>query len=450
MFPPGKLSTVLLLAAVVACRPQGDEAPDSQPPRPHSSQGAQQVPAKPRAGAAVGQDWPRFRGPTGQGVTSARLPTRWSKRQGVSWRVKLPGAGSSSPIVYRGRIYLTCYSGYAVPGAGPGKLENLKRHLLALDSRDGRLLWQKTVPARMPEQPRVRDHGYAANTPVADERGVVAFFGKSGVYAYDHDGRLQWKADVGSGTHGWGSGTSLVLEGDLVLVNASVESGALVALDRRTGRRRWQAGGVSESWSTPLVVTAPSGRREVIVPMRGRVLAFDPRNGNRLWSCRSDITWYIVPSVVEQQGVIYSLGGRSGVAAVAVRSGGSGDVTGSLRLWTGRKGSNVSSPVVHQGYLYWVHDQLGIAFCAEAGSGRIVYQQRLPRAGQVYASALLAGDHLYYLNRRGTTYVVKVGPRFELVAQNDLSDGTRFDASPAALGDKLLIRSQTTLYCIGP
>ncbi len=452
----------VLLFLLAACRPQGEAAPQGKNASqggtsPHveapaaQAQGAQApvVPASAQLGTAADGDWPQFRGPSGQGKTAAGLPLRWSKNQGVLWRVKLPGAGSSSPIVYQGRIYLVCYSGYAVPGQRGGRLQDLRRHLLALDARDGSLLWQKTVPARMPEQPHVRDHGYAANTPAADELGVYAFFGKSGVYAYDHQGRLRWKADVGSGTHGWGSGTSLVLAGELVLVNASVESGSLVALDRRTGRRRWQVRSVRESWNTPVVISAPSGRREVVLAVRGQVLAFDPASGNRLWQCRSNITWYIVPSVVEEGGIVFSLGGRSGVAAVAVRSGGQGDVTSSHRLWTSRKGSNVSSPVVHQGRLYWVHDQLGIAYCAEARSGRIVYEKRLPRAGQVYASALLAGDHLYYLNRRGTTYVVKVGPRFELVAQNDLGDGTRFDATPAVLGDKLLIRSQTTLYCIG-
>jgi outer membrane protein assembly factor BamB len=142
---------------------------------------------------------------------------------------------------------------------------------------------------------------------------------------------------------------------DLVIVNASVESESLVALDRRTGEFRWRAGDIRESWNTPLVVTAEFGRQELIVAVAGKILAFDPDSGQLLWSCNTDIGWYMVPSVVAANGVVYCLGGRSGVAALAVRGGGSGDVTDSHRLWTSRKGSNVSSPVYHDGHLYWVH-----------------------------------------------------------------------------------------------
>ncbi len=395
-------------------------------------------------------EWPRFRGPSANGIYSGgELPTRWSHDSGIAWKIQLPGAGSSSPTVAGGHIYVTCYSGYAVPGESRGDLSNLKRHLLAIDPRDGSIIWKKAIPARLPESEHVRDHGYAASTPVADEDRVYVFFGKTGVFAFSHDGKDLWRAPVGDGTHGWGSGASLVLDGDLLFVNASVESQSLIALHKKSGRLKWRVPGIREAWNTPLVVEGRGRRKELLIAMPKKVVAFEPRTGKPLWTCDTDITWYIVPSIIADRGVAYVLGGRSGVAAVAVRTGGRGNVTRSHRLWLSSKGSNVSSPILHDGHLYWVHDQQGIAYCADPRSGRILYQERLPRGGQVYASPLLAEDRIYYLNRRGVTFVVAASPKFELIAQNDLQDGTRFDASPVPCGNRILIRSNRFLYCIG-
>ena len=402
------------------------------------------------AAAAARAPWPRFRGPEGMGVSQAAdLPLQWGQDRNIVWKTSLPGAGASSPVTYGARAYLTCYTGYAVPGQRDGSLDDLKRHVLAVGLEDGRILWDKAIAAALPEERRIRDHGYAASTPVVDADGVYVFFGKSGVFAFDHEGRQRWRADVGSTTSGWGSAASPVLYKDLVFINASVESESLVALNRRTGAEVWRAGGIRESWNTPLVVKAVSGRQELVVAMAGRVLAFDPDSGAQLWSCRTDITWYIVPSLVAADGVVYCLGGRSGIAALAVRTGGSGEVTASHRLWTSENGTNVSSPVVLDGHLYWVHDQRGVAFCAKAATGEVVYQERLDRADQVYASALLGAGRVYYLTRRGRTYVVAANPKFELLAVNDLSDGGVFNASPVVDGTRLLLRSDRYLYCIG-
>jgi outer membrane protein assembly factor BamB len=157
----------------------------------------------------------------------------------------------------------------------------------------------------------------------------------------------------------------------------------------------------------------------------------------------------MVPSVVAERGVIYCLGGRSGTASLAVRAGGQGDVTKSHRLWTSQKGSNVSSPVYKDSHIYWVHDSRETAYCAEAATGKVVYEQRLPRGGQFYASALLANDNLYYVNRQGKTFVIAAKPEFELISVNDLSDGSVFNGSPAVVGNQLLLRSDKFLYCIG-
>ena len=394
--------------------------------------------------------WSGFRGPSGMGVSAAKgLPVTWSDTENIAWKTPLPGPGASSPIVFGDRIYLTCYTGFFVPGESEGNKENLKRHLLAMNRKDGKLVWDTAITAKLPEEDRIRDHGFAANTPAADAERIYVFFGKSGVFAFDHDGKELWQTDVGSKTHQWGTSASPVLYKDFVFINASVESSSLVALDRTTGKEKWRAKGIQESWNTPVLITAKSGRQELIVAAKGNVLAFNPDNGEELWSCKTDIGWYMVPSVVAADGVVYCLGGRSGVAGLAVRAGGSGDVTESHRLWTSVKGSNVTSPVFLDGHLYWMHEQRGVAYCAKAESGEVVYEQRLERAGQVYSSALLADGRLYYLTRDGRTFVLSAKTGFAELAANDLGDGSIFNGSPAVDGSRLLIRSDKFLYCIG-
>lgn len=404
------------------------------------------------AGRGSGQsgDWSQFRGPGGLGVSHERgLPLTWSSTQNIVWKTALPGAGASSPIVIGQRIYLTCYTGYGVPGQPRGDLAQLKRHLLCLNRSDGKILWSRTAETKLPEESSVREHGYAASTPAADGERVYVFFGKSGVFALDHNGRTLWQADVGSRSSGWGSAASPVLVGNMVIVNASVESESLVALDKRTGKEVWRARGIREAWNTPQWVSLAAGRTELVVAIFGKLLGFDPSSGERLWSCETNISWYMAPSVVARDGIVYSIGGRTG-GALAVRAGGRGDVTASHRLWTGRKGSNVSSPVLHEGHLYWAHEGLGIAYCAEAKTGNIVYEERLtPAPGNIYASPALADGRLYYLSRRGHAYVVAAKPAFEQLAHNDLSDGSIFDGSPAVSSGQLLLRSDRFLYCIG-
>jgi outer membrane protein assembly factor BamB len=394
-------------------------------------------------------DWPQFRGPAAQGTSSeAGLPTTWSASSNVAWKTELPGAGTSSPIVVGDQIVLTCYSGYNVPGQTAGNMSDLKRYVIALARRDGKLLWKTEVPSRLPEQETIRDgHGYASSTPASDGERIYVFFGKSGAAALDMAGKLLWQTNVGEGLHGWGSAASPVLHGNLVIINASVESQSLVALDKRTGKEIWRARGINDSWNTPLLVHIPSGETELIVAIMGQVLGFDPASGRKLWSCATDIKWYMVPSLVADRGIVYCIGGRTG-GALAVKTGGRGDVTDTHRLWVGKKGSNVSSPVLHDGRLYWAHEALGIVYCAEATTGKILYEERLPRAGPFYASPLLAGGKIYYLTRNGRAFVVAAQPTFELLATNDLSDRSTFNASPIAIDGRLLLRSDRYLYAL--
>ena len=429
----------MLAFAAASCSAQSQPEPDT----------GRQLSVGPVTTQSNDIDWPGFRGPGGMGISSATgLPQNWSMDENVKWKKELPGAGSSSPIVFGDHIYLTCYSGYLVPGESQGSLYNLKRHLVCLERNDGTILWDRMVKAEQPEEDQIRDHGYAANTPAADSERVYTFFGKSGVFAYDHAGKQLWHAHVGSNTHGWGTSASPVLYRDLVFINASVESESLVALDRKTGQEKWRAHGITEAWNTPVIVKTESGGDELVVATHGKVFGFAPDSGEKLWSCDTDITWYMVPGAVASYGVVYVLGGRSGVAGLAVRAGGRGDVTATHRLWTSNKGSNVTSPVFHDGHLYWMHEKLGIAYCARAETGELAYQERVERAGQIYSSTLLADGRLYYLNRSGRTFVLPASPTFELLATNELPDGGVFNASPVVTGKQVLLRSDKVLYCI--
>ncbi len=393
--------------------------------------------------AAGAQDWPQFRGPGGQGISpTENLPVTWSETENVAWKTALPGAGSSSPIALNGRLYVTCYSGYGIEDGG--SMQDLALHIVCVNGADGTILWDKQIEPVLPESKSVRDHGYAAQTPATDGEHLYVFFGKSGVFKFDLEGNEVWRTSVGTQVHQWGSGTSPVLYENLVIVNASIESGQLVALDKATGQIAWRAGGMESSWSTPHLVTTPQGQRELAVSVEGWILGFDPGTGDELWRCKG-IDNYICPSPVSHEGVLYALGGRSS-KAVAVRSGGRGDVTATHRLWQADVGANVTSPVVHDGHLYWVSDRNQTAYCLDLADGSVEYAERVRR--QPYASALLADGRIYIVTRNDGTLVLAARPQFEQLAHNELADRSTFNASPIVCNAALILRSDRNLYAI--
>lgn len=390
-------------------------------------------------------EWPQFRGPGGQGVTSEQnLPVVWSDTQNLVWKTALPGYGASSPIALGERLYVTCYSGYGTDRDSGGTMQDLTLHVVCLNM-DGKIVWDRHVQPKLPETERVRDHGYAAATPATDGEYLYVFFGKTGVFKFDLDGNQLWNAEVGDGTNGWGSGTSPVLYKNLVIVNASVESGSLVAINKDSGKEVWRAGGMKASWNTPHLVTVAGGKSELVVSVKGTILAFDPETGQQLWSC-DGIPDYVCPSVVSQDGIVYVIGGRTS-RAIAVRAGGRGDVTETHRLWEAKAGANVVSPAIFQGHLYWVSDRNRIAYCVRLSDGEVVYAERF--RGQPYASSLVGDGKLYIVTRNGGTYVLAAKPEFEQLAHNELDDRSTFNASPIVADGKLFLRSDRYLYCIG-
>lgn len=407
---------------------------------------------KPRV---TGDDWPRFRGPEGLGISEVKgLPLEWSASENIVWKTDLPGPGASSPITYGDHIYATCYTGYGLRVQSPGDESNLVRHLICMDRDSGDIVWNSRTPSRQGVsnyKSWIALHGFASSTPVCDGERVYCFFGSSGVYAFDLSGEEQWNADVGQQTHGFGTGGSPVLHDNLLIVNASVESGSLVALDKQTGREVWRAEGVRESWNTPVMVDA-GGHVELVVDTKDKLRAFDPATGRELWQCAgSQPPRYLCPSPIVHNGIIYATHGSRGPLS-AVRAGGSGDATNSHRLWVQPKvASNVPSPVYHNSYIYSVREEGGVLSCVNVEDGEIVFQERLqPSPGRIYASPLVADGKIYLVSRENGAYVLSAEPQFKQLAHNVIEgDDSIFNGSLVVSRGQLLMRSDKALYCIG-
>jgi outer membrane protein assembly factor BamB len=403
--------------------------------------------------ATLAGDWMQFRGPGGQGVSEDQgLPVTWSETENIVWKTRLPGLGTSSPITVGDAIFLTCYSGYAESPQAPGDQKNLMRHLVCLDRKSGAIRWSKDVKPELPESVyragNDGQHGYASSTPASDGESLFVFFGKSGVFRFDLAGNQLWSLSVGKGTTGWGSATSPLLYHNLVIVNASVESGALVALHKADGAVAWRLPGTASAWSSPMLVEVPGGKAELVLNLAGKpgkIIGIDPDTGQQLWSCAGNNDGYVVASVVSHDGVVYAIAGRTN-RSVAVKAGGTGEVP---ELWTSRNDSRVNSPVYHAGYLYWLNEQRGMAMCIDAATGKEVYAQRVRGVGRAYASGVYGDGKIYYVTDNATTFVLAAKPQYELLATNKLEDTARTNASPVIDHGRLLIRTDAYLYCVG-
>ncbi|MEM1449820.1 MAG: PQQ-binding-like beta-propeller repeat protein, partial [Planctomycetota bacterium] len=264
-------------------------------------------------------EWTRFRGPNGNGrVTAPAVPTTWSAEENLRWRTPLPGSGASSPIVTADRVYLTAYTGYGVDRDEPGDPGDLARHLLAFDRATGRELWRASVPGVEGEDVYkgfITQHGYASSTPTTDGERVYVLFGKAGLHAYDLDGELVWKTDLGqmSDPAKWGDATSPIVVEGTVVVDAGVLGHHLVGVDGETGEIRWRIedDGLTNSWTTPTVVEDEDGPL-VLFSVPKRIIAVEPGSGEIVWEVESPLDDSTCASIVTADGKGYVMGTRRG------------------------------------------------------------------------------------------------------------------------------------------
>ena len=387
------------------------------------------------------EDWPRFRGPRGDGTSSATtLPLKWGPKENIAWKVELPGPGSSSPIVVGNRVFVTCFTGK--------KAEEIVRHVMCFDRAGGKLLWKNSYPAPTPEMDytgHLLQHGFTTSTPCSDGQRLYVHFGRDGVRAFDLDGKLIWHEIVGKIVSTFGSGASPILVGDKLIVNATVELGALVALDKHTGKRVWKTPINGDCWSTPALIDV-GGKQELILNGSAAVYGFDPADGKELWQVES-VGGHISSTPLFRNGLVYvtnaSMGGKS---AMAVRPGGNGDVTKTHIVWKQEKvGASHCSPLMLGERFCWFSTT---ATTVSAKDGSVMQQKRLDDLFNLYSSPIVAGDTIVLFTRKTGAYVLRAKD-LELLSQNDLGDTSGVNASPALSNGQLFIRSNRYLYCIG-
>ncbi len=409
--------------------------------------------------AAIAEDWPNWRGPQNLGISGeSHLPLTWSRTDHVSWKVKLPERGNSTPIVWQDRIFVT----------QPVEQEH-RRTLLCVDAADGQLLWQVGTQYT-DEEPTHRTNPYCSASPVTDGQRVIAWFGSAGVFCYDFQGKKLWQRDLGIQEHEWGYAASPVLHGELCFINFGPgKREFVVALNKHSGEPVWQFDvpqpqpldvpdeqktpeqrndELRGSWSTPLVIRA-DGRDELILTLPERVIALDPKTGRQLWHCEG-LGSLVYTSPMWGDGVLVALGGYHR-ASLAVRPGGDGDVTETRRLWHQPKSKlQLGSGVIHQGHIY-VSDMQGVAQCLDLHTGKPVWEERLKASGgdnATWSSMILTADErLYLLNQAGDTFVLRASPQFELLATNVLDETT--NSSIVIAAGRIYVRTYEHLWCIG-
>jgi outer membrane protein assembly factor BamB len=383
--------------------------------------------------------WPRWRGPSGQGEVAGQYADTWSAKAGL-WKANVPGRGNSSPIVWGDRIFLT---------TGYGNGERLS--MLAYSRADGRKLWETFIPQNGVEYVHYKN-GFASATPATDGQLVYASFGRHGLFAFDFNGKIAWQHQFGRLDNYHGPAGSPVLYKDRIFIFQDVEpapgqSAFVGAFDRQTGKPIWiTPRRETVGWGTAIVINTGE-RDELIVSSQYRTAAYDPGSGKELWSVRGN-TYEVIPTPVVGHGLLFVSSGRAG-PTIAIRPGGSGDVTSSHVAWTSPRGSPfVPSGIVVGDLLYLINDMQSILTVYEAASGKLVYQDRLGVAMRegFSASPVHVNGKIFFTNDEGQTFVVQAGRQFKLLHVNELGEQTL--ASPALVEGTWYWRTATSLRAI--
>ncbi|UCG48946.1 MAG: PQQ-binding-like beta-propeller repeat protein [Phycisphaerales bacterium] len=397
----------------------------------------------------MAENWPCFRGPTGQGISSETgVPLEWSAASNVLWKTAIDGQGWSSPIVFDNRVFVTA----ATEGGASFRL-------ICLDRRSGAVLWNKEILRQEPGHKSGRN-SYASCTPVTDGRHVYVLAADGSIAAVSNDADIAWtnRDFKFYGEHGLA--VSPVLYNDLLIIAFDGSSpgpdrklgwqkpwdrAVILTLDKNTGKVRWKGrrGSSRIGHVTPLIL-AENGRDRLISSAGDVVQAFDLADGRRIWTAANSGEG-VVPSLVGGDGLVFATSGFGDSAIRAVRTGGKEDVTKTHIAWESRDDvSKIPSMLYVKPYLFFVTDA-GVAKCLRAATGEVLWRNRLE--DRFSASPLWADGKIYFLSEKGMTTVIQAGPEFKVLARNPIDD--KCCASPAPSQKHIFIRSEKNLYCIG-
>ncbi len=402
------------------------------------------------AACAVAADWPRFRGPQGDGkALDANPPVTWDTEKNVAWKAELPGPGNSSPIVQANRVYVTS-----------SHHEGHTRSLLCFDRDSGDLLWQRDVQYAGEELTH-DTNPQCGSTPAADAERVVVWHGSAGLHCYDHAGELQWSRDLGEFRHIWGYGSSPIwYQQSVILYGGPGSQTFLAAFDRDTGETLWridEPGSDSGedrpdgekpvwrgSWSTP-VLRQHAGRDELILSQPDHVRAYDPRDGAVLWSCPG-LSDLVYTSPVVQGSVIVCMSGYHGPAlAVNINGAASGETHEPVWRLGDRQPQRIGSGVLLEDALYMANED-GTFQCIDVTTGQDLWKARLT-GSRVWGSLVLAGGRLYVTDQKGTTHVIAPNDEeLQVLSTNPLEEPS--NSTPAIVGKEIFVRTMEHLYCI--
>lgn len=422
--------------------------------------------------APKGNNWSQWRGPEGNGLSAeTNLPMEWSETRNIRWKAAIAGRGHSSPIVWGDRVFLTTdIEGEVVEGAKavrhviegqdfvhPDSVGANRRHtfkVICLDRNTGRILWEQTAYTGTVFDDRHRKGSYAAPTPATDGKLLFAWFGGEGdgLYAYDFNGKLRWKAAIGKiASVGMGPGSSPVIFENLVILQCDEDEGKnsfIVALNAATGKEVWKTQRkVQASWATPLLVRH-SGRAELITSGNELIISYDPKTGREIWHAKGHES-NAIPTPLAGNGMVYVYAGFPVKKTMAIKLGASGDITNTPNIaWQYDKGTAyVPSSVLIGNHIYLVSDR-GIITCLDAITGKIVYEGgRIPVPATFTASPVAFDGKIMLTSEDGDTYIVKAGPKHEVLATNSI--GEPVYASPAISDGLIFIRGEKNLFCIG-
>ena len=412
---------------------------------------------------AWADNWPGWRGPTGQGVSTEKaLPLKWSPTENVRWKAALPDAGNSTPIVWGDRVFVTQASDKKLwppqvspkfpKGTSPGGAAIIeKRSVLCFNRADGKLLWQADT-IHKDSEPTHATNPFCSASPVTDGERVIASHGSAGLVCYDFAGNQLWKHEVGKLEHVWGNASSPVLHGGLCIQWCGPGARQfLLAVDKKTGAKVWQvdeAGGHSGleggtfvgSWSTPIIARV-GGRDQLIFSVPGKVTGYDPHNGKVLWtSGRGAGSGYSYPSPLCIDDVAITNG-------TLVKLGGSGDI--SKDQFNHKVGSMYISTAVAFGDYLYNYNNVGVPGCYEWKTGKEIWKDQItrrPGGTDAWGSPIYAAGRIYVTDRNGATFVFAAGPKYEHLATNRLGETTH--ASIAVSNGDLFIRTHKHLWCI--